>query len=1173
MRKEKTVFVIAAFIFSSSPALWAQTYQTDPSSASASQKTANRATQSQELKPILPSPRVQRRKGPIVIQELRHDTGPVLRDVEPLLPEFSNPSPHEIENNVNPNHRWRNLPQKDLVLQTPELSPLLQTPNYGVEFDGIGYGDNVFCYCMPPDNDGAVGPTQYVQFNNVAYQVFDKSGNTLLGPLSGNTFWSGFGGSCQSDNSGDPTIRFDAAAQRWVVAQFAINSSAPDYECVAVSTTADATGSYTRYAFPFTDFPDYPKLGVWPDGYYFTFNDFNIAGTAFMGANVCAADRNKMLAGSAATMQCFQQNSGQFGMLPSDEDGPIPPATGTPNFVVELDPSGNPNLDLFKFHVDFTTPANSTFTGPTLIPITAFTPLCNTSYRGGCVPQPTSGSDLLESLSDRLMWRLVYRNFGDHTTLLVTHSIVAGSSGGVRWYEIHNPETSPTVFQSGTFAPDSQYRWMPAIAMDGSQDIAVGYSVSGSGAGQYPSLAYAGRESTDPAGTLESEVVMKAGAGSQQSGYGRWGDYSSLTVDPTDDCTFWFSEEYEKATGGFNWSTAIGSFKFPGCAGTANFSLSASPSSLTVGQGSSGASTVTLTPSNGFTGSAILSASSLPKGVTASFSPTSISSTASSTVTLPVTTSATAGNYSVTITGTGGGITQATPLALTVAVPTFTLASSAPSASVLMGSPASITLTRSASNGFAAVVTLSASGLPKGVTATFSPTSIAGSGSGTSTLTLTEGAGAAAGTSTVTVTATGQSVTKTVTIALTVVPPGLAMSLSAPGATVVVGSPVNFIVTGAATNGFNSPVTLATTGLPKGVTASFSPSAIAAPGSGSSTLTLTETTGAVAGTYSVAVTGTGSGITNSVTLSLTVVVPSFTMTPSGATATVALGAPAAVTITTAVLNGFSSAIALSVSGVPKAITAAFSPTAIAAPGNGSSTLTFTLASGAISGAYAITITATGLGLTHTALLSLTVVAPSFIITPSSLAVLVGQGHSNQVTLTETAQNGFNSSVALSSSGAPSGVTVSFSPTALTANTPVTATMIASAGATPGSYTITITGTGGALTQTASLALIVAVPTYTLTPNLSVARGSSVTFVLTTTTLNQFSSAIALSVSGVPSGVTASFSPTSIASPGNGNSTLTVAPASGATPGTYILTVTSAGAAVTQTQNLTLVVTP
>ncbi len=215
-------------------------------------------------------------KGATVIKASHHDTGPLLREVAPLLPEYSLPFEHEIPNNVNPNRNWSSKVQKDPVLQTAENSPTLETPTFSLEFEGIGDA-NSFCNCEPPDNDGAPGTTQYVQYVNTAYQVFDKSGNTLLGPLAGNSFWSGFSGECSTENQGDPIVRFDAAAQRWVVAQFALgpNFTGPFFECVAVSTTDDATGSYNRYAFQFTDFPDYPKLTVWPDAYYLTFNNFN----------------------------------------------------------------------------------------------------------------------------------------------------------------------------------------------------------------------------------------------------------------------------------------------------------------------------------------------------------------------------------------------------------------------------------------------------------------------------------------------------------------------------------------------------------------------------------------------------------------------------------------------------------------------------------------------------------------------------------------------------------------------------------------------------------------------------------------------------------------------------------------------------------------------------------
>ncbi len=607
-------------------------------------------------------------KGAVVIQEFKHDLGPVLREISPLLPAYGTPPRHEIENPAIPHH-WSHTAQKDPVLQSQVIPE--QTPGPNVEFEGFGYGDDFFCNCMPPDNDGAPGTTQYVQYVNTTYEVFDKSGNTLLGPLAGNDFWSGFGGSCQTDNSGDTVVRFDAAAQVWVVSQFALNNSGDDYECVAVSQTSDATGAYYRYAFPFKNFPDYPKFGVWPDAYYFTFNNFTISGTSFVGANACAAHRAAMLAGNKATMQCFQQSSSISSLLPSDLDGAIPPATGTPNFFMTLDPDGSANLDMYAFSVNWVNPSESTFAGPTLIPVPAFTPLCEDA--GGlndCVPQPTAGSDPLEALSDRLMYRLVYRNFGDHTTLLVSHSIVAGSSGGPRWYEIHNPETSPFVYQSGTYAPDAQWRWMPSMAMDQNQDIAVGYSWSGSGAGDYPSINYAGQTPSDPQGTLESEVVLQAGAGSQKSGgFDRWGDYTSMTVDPTDDCTFWYSEEYLQATGqngGFNWSTAIGSFSFPECGtgGTQNFHITANPSSLTVTPGNSANSTTTVYPVNGFSGSVSLSASGLPSGVTAGFNPNPTSTT--STLTLTASATATTGTSPITITGTSGSLTNTTTLNLTV---------------------------------------------------------------------------------------------------------------------------------------------------------------------------------------------------------------------------------------------------------------------------------------------------------------------------------------------------------------------------------------------------------------------------------------------------------------------------------------------------------------------------
>ena len=524
--------------------------------------------------------------GPIVKHPVAMSTdGPMLREIEPLLPEFTMPAEHEIPNNYIPIRRGV-APGGDQVTQNEANSPTLQTPTPSIEFEGLGTGDQFFCNCLPPDDDMAPGRgNQVVEFINLFYAVYSKTGTRLLGPLPGNSFWSGLGGSCQTDNSGDPIVRYDAAADRWVVSQFAINSVAPDFECVAVSQTSDATGAYNKYAFAFNTFPDYPKLSVWPDAYYLTVNNFNIAGTQFIGAEACALDRTKMLAGQVATGVCFQQNNQQFGEMPADLDGPTPPAQGTPNFVMEEDPTSNTRLDLFKFHVDFVNVNNSTFTGPTFLTVPAFTDLCFNFSRGRCVPQPGTNVTL-ESLGGRLMWRLVYRNFGDHTVLLSSHSVVANNgAGGVRWYEMRNPETTLTLFQSGTFAPDTQYRFMPAIAMDKNQDIAVGYTRSGAATGQFPSMVYAGRIPTDPAGTLETEQVMKLGNGSQLFAQaGRWGDYTALAIDPADDCTFWFQQEYLQTTGNAPWHTAIGSFVFPGCGGQGAPAVTLQPRSLGFGK-------------------------------------------------------------------------------------------------------------------------------------------------------------------------------------------------------------------------------------------------------------------------------------------------------------------------------------------------------------------------------------------------------------------------------------------------------------------------------------------------------------------------------------------------------------------------------------------------------------
>ncbi len=440
----------------------------------------------------------------------------------------------------------------------------------GLSFAGVGQGDYGFSdQYAPPDTNGAVGTTQYVQWVNTAFAVFDKGTGSIASgfPKAGNAVWAGFGGGCQTNNDGDPIVQYDKFAQRWILTQFSV-STTPYLQCVAVSTTSDATGSYYRYSFSYgsTQFPDYPKLGVWSDGYYITYNIFN-NGSTWAGAKACSFDRNKMLTGAAATQVCFQLSTAYGGLLPSDLGGTNAPPAGSPDFFLSY---GSNSLNLWQFHVDFATPTSSTFTGPVSIPVATFSAACNGG--GTCIPQPGT-SQKLDSLADRLMYRLAYRNFGDHETLVVNHSVTAGSSVGIRWYELRNASgftmasATPVVFQQGTYAPDSAYRWMGSIAMDKFGDIAVGYSVSSSSIN--PSIRYAGRVPTDTLSTLQAETGVKVGGGSQLQNLSRWGDYSAMTIDPVDDCTFWYTNEYLKTSGTFNWSTWITSFSFPGCVTTA----------------------------------------------------------------------------------------------------------------------------------------------------------------------------------------------------------------------------------------------------------------------------------------------------------------------------------------------------------------------------------------------------------------------------------------------------------------------------------------------------------------------------------------------------------------------------------------------------------------------------
>ncbi len=503
-------------------------------------------------------------------KEMKHDRSPRLSDM-PAQPETPPAAVHEmgegedLDQNQLPGPV---LPQiSDPVLQSSFGSLLSVTAPLtpALNFEGIGNLDNVY----PPDATGDVGPNNYVQWVNLHFQIFDKTGKSLLGPYPGSRLWAGFGAPCESENIGDVQVLYDSLADRWVMAQFTgmvLSTFSPPYgECIAVSTGPDPTGAYYRYFFQFstTVFYDYPKLGLWPDGYYLTANRFTTSNETYQGPSAIALDRTAMLNGAVASFQEFQIPNSYGTLLPVNLDGSTSPPAGEPAFFADL---GTNQLDLWKFHVAWGTPAKSTFTGPVGLVTAPFNQLCPATRN--CISQP--GTTIgLDGVGDRLMQRLNYRNFGSYEALVVSHNVDAASAGsevlaGVRWYEIRDPNGSPLIYQQGTFAPDTNGRWMGSIAMDKVGNIALAYSVASSTA--YPGIRFIGRQASDPLGLLSlGETTIIAGSGYQNGPASRWGDYSNLVLDPVDNCTFWYTTEYVPANGVASWKTHIASFKLPSC--------------------------------------------------------------------------------------------------------------------------------------------------------------------------------------------------------------------------------------------------------------------------------------------------------------------------------------------------------------------------------------------------------------------------------------------------------------------------------------------------------------------------------------------------------------------------------------------------------------------------------
>ena len=565
----------------------------------------------------------------IVIPAVHSDLSPPLRDQPVVWPEAG----EKREPHVHPKIPIRHHDRPDPVIQSSfwqQLMTTLAIPAPTRQWAGMDEECDG-CQGVPPDTNGAVGKTQYVEMVNDALQVFDKrTGTSFLGPISIESVWLGFGGTCRIGGDGDPVVVYDRLADRWIISQFAHPLGVKDDqdECIAVSQTDDATGAWYRYDFHLTfRAQDYPKLGVWPDGYYMSAamggTDRNPPKT-IIGSKPFVFDRAKMLVGDpTATLQTTPGVIAKNFFLPSDLDGVIPPPAGDPNHFVAVTiaaeeekapaPGGAqenapppraaqtppPLYKVWNFHVDWNQPANSTFTLRANVPAADFTQLvcpqpdiCKTC--AGCVPQ-LGVVDPLDGIADRVMFRNAYRRFPDgRESLLNNFTVSANSVAGIRWFELQRRHPGGwTLRQERTYQPDTTWRWMGSIASDNQGNIALGFSASS--AMIHPQIRYAGRLATDPLGILSGERHLFDGTGSHvdrpcdpdqnpdcvpEPPTYRWGDYSDMTVDPVDDCAFYYTNEYYLKTGrGANWKTRIGYFKFAQCTeppkGTGHFVITA----------------------------------------------------------------------------------------------------------------------------------------------------------------------------------------------------------------------------------------------------------------------------------------------------------------------------------------------------------------------------------------------------------------------------------------------------------------------------------------------------------------------------------------------------------------------------------------------------------------------
>ncbi len=474
-----------------------------------------------------------------------------------------------------------NAPQVDRPVTPPDKiiydDPM---PSVDASWNGIGQSSNrtIFGFGVyPPDTNGDSSMTHYIETVNLTFSIWDYTQTSIFGtwpknvyaPQPTNILFTGFGGACENTDDGDPVVLYDEHADRWLISQFALPNfpEGPFSQCIAISTTGNPLGAWYRYEYQFDKMNDYPKIGIWQDAYYLTFNQFMPTTLGWGGQGVVALDRTTMLAGGAAIAyywDLYSYDPTLGGMLPADNDGFWAPP-GTPGYVMQVDDDAwgySPDqLQMWGVHVNWFNPAGTYMYNVTNLGVSPFdSDMCG--YARSCIPQPdtTQGVD---AISDRLMYRLQYRNFGTYQTMVVNHTVdVDGTDhAGIRWYELRRATAGWFVRQQGNYAPDASHRWMGSIAMDASGNMALGFSVS-DGTATYPSIRYVGRKASDPLNTLPyTEGEIWTGGGSQTASGARWGDYSSMSVLP-DGCTFVYAQEYLRGTTPAEWYTFMGMFDF-----------------------------------------------------------------------------------------------------------------------------------------------------------------------------------------------------------------------------------------------------------------------------------------------------------------------------------------------------------------------------------------------------------------------------------------------------------------------------------------------------------------------------------------------------------------------------------------------------------------------------------